>query len=280
MLRYGVLGLLIERRGYGYELVQRLGARLGQAWQLNPSAVYAALDQLEDAGLIEAMPQDKAEAPESAANAAASPRARRLARRAERVFYRATEAGVAEFDAWLARPSTRVEPIRSELALKLALARPDAVAPLLGAIAHEERLIVQVLHDLCNVAADDRERRRPGRGALRVVGHARTGVMANGAAGQTGGMADGPAAQAGGVANGAAGRAGGGSDRLAEQTRPASPAGAWTSATSALVGAAAATRLQGELDWLQSVRETLQRMLPENVAAAAPAGLADTVSLG
>lgn len=51
-IKHAVLGLLLERRGYGYELMQRLEGRLGPAWKLNPSTVYAALDQLEDEGMI------------------------------------------------------------------------------------------------------------------------------------------------------------------------------------------------------------------------------------
>jgi DNA-binding PadR family transcriptional regulator len=145
LLRYGVLGLLIERRGYGYELVKRLSHRLGAAWQLNPSAVYGALDQLEDAKLI---------APVSKANVEPPPD--RQSRRAERVIYEATEDGVAEFQDWLARPSVRVNPIRSEIQLKVALAGPDNVPPLLASIAQEEWTIVRRLHEECQAASQAR----------------------------------------------------------------------------------------------------------------------------
>ena len=131
MLRYGVLGLLIERRGYGYELVQRLSARLGSVWQLNASAVYTALDQLQDGGLIEALP--------------GPPAAGVVSRRCARLVYRPTERGVAEFRRWLASPSRRVEPVHSELALKVAFASARGAPSLLAVIAHEEQLIVQAL---------------------------------------------------------------------------------------------------------------------------------------
>jgi DNA-binding PadR family transcriptional regulator len=239
MLRYGVLGLLIERRGYGYELVQRLIARLGSAWQLTPSAVYTALDQLEDAFLIEAVPSEAECAP------AGDARARRLARCSGRVVYRVTEAGLAEFNAWLARPSARVAPIRSELALKIALASPDTVPPLLAAIAHEERMIVQSLQEQCRLAAGERERSEHTRGVAALW------------------LLD-----------------GGGQTRRAGARRPAAvPASGWPATTSALVSAAAATRLQGELDWLQAVRETLQRMLGENIADAGSPDLAGGLTL-
>lgn len=139
MLKYGVLGLLIERRGYGYELVQRLARRLGAAWQLHPSAVYTALDQLEEAGLIaradDGGPQD----------------ADRQSRRSERVVYEATREGIEEFRMWFARPSVRIEPIRAEIQLKVALAGPDNVPPLLASITQEE-WVVKRLHQECVAA--------------------------------------------------------------------------------------------------------------------------------
>lgn len=157
MVKYGVLGLLIERRGYGYDLVQRLARRLGIAWQLNPSAVYTALDQLEEEGLIEAAP----------IGAEQSPPSERRQRRAGRVVYQVTELGEAEFRAWLSRPSERVDPIRSELQLKVALAGPDNVPPLLASIAHEEWLIAQHLHE-GPVAAGLEEGTRPRNGSSEV----------------------------------------------------------------------------------------------------------------
>jgi DNA-binding PadR family transcriptional regulator len=237
VLRYGVLGLLIERRGYGYELVQRLAARLGAAWRLTPSAVYTALDQLEEAALIEAVPAADAGAVEIAGSAAA----RRAARRTGRVVYRATERGAAEFEAWLARPSARVEPVRSELALKVALAAPDTVPALLASIVHEERMILQSLQEEHGGAREDRAP-APAPSRARAVAPLRV-VEAE------------PTV--------AAGRGLG----LASDGR----AVAWPAAASALVSAAASTRLEGELAWLATVRVTLQRMLRENVSGVAGA---------
>lgn len=127
LLKYGVLGLLIERRGYGYELVQRLTQRLGAAWQLNPSAVYTALDHLESDELIRGRWRRLRDASEHVG-----------ARRGERVIYEATDQGADEFERWFGRPSVRVDPIRSEIQLKVALAGPDNIPPLLASIAQEE----------------------------------------------------------------------------------------------------------------------------------------------
>lgn len=123
-LKYAVLGLLVARRGYGYELVQRLKGRLGPAWQLSASTVYAALDQLEGEGLV-------CGHAEGAVGAAPSQSERRGTRR---VVYEATRAGSETFEGWLQQPSLRAEPIRGELALKLAVARREDLPALLAAI--------------------------------------------------------------------------------------------------------------------------------------------------
>lgn len=127
-LKFGVLGLLLERRSYGYELVQRLTDRLGPAWQLNPSAVYAALDQLEDTELIRESRRS---------DGSASRRDGETRRRAGRVVYEATETGETAFGRWMSSASLRGEPIRSELRLKLATGAPDHVPSLLEAIERE-----------------------------------------------------------------------------------------------------------------------------------------------
>lgn len=141
MLRYGVLGLLIERRAYGYQLVQRLSKRLGPAWQLNPSAVYGALDQLEEAGLIAAVPDAglRSRADRSPSD--------RPPRRAARVVYEPTGRGVEEFESWLARPGLRTDPIRSEIRLKISLADPDTVPALLASIEHERLTVMRRLEE-------------------------------------------------------------------------------------------------------------------------------------
>ncbi len=144
-LKHAVLGLLVTRRGYGYELVQRLDGRLGPAWQLSASTVYAALDQLETAGLVKGL----------AGCVAGGGRERRGA---QRVVNEATEAGREEFEDWLARPILRAEPIRNELALKLAAARRDDAPALLEAIEQAER-VTRVTREECEAAAPAAGRR-------------------------------------------------------------------------------------------------------------------------
>jgi DNA-binding PadR family transcriptional regulator len=152
VIRFGVLGLLIERSGYGYELAQRLTALVGPTWQLHRSAVYTALDQLEDLGLIETVTPIT-----SSATAGPAPWRRPGVRRgSDRVVYRATEQGVVEFEKWLARSPARLEPIRSELALKVALATPARAPVLLAAVEQEQELLTSWLTDSGAAPIDSR----------------------------------------------------------------------------------------------------------------------------
>jgi DNA-binding PadR family transcriptional regulator len=126
-LKHAVLALIAERRGYGYELAQRFEARVGPAWQLNPSAVYPALDQLEREGL------------------AASALRHGGTRRSPRVVYVATPAGEAALDAWLRATGAPPEPVRAELHLRMAFARPSDRAALDAQLAAQERACAELL---------------------------------------------------------------------------------------------------------------------------------------
>jgi DNA-binding PadR family transcriptional regulator len=126
-LKHAVLALIAERRGYGYELVQRFEERVGPAWRLNPSAVYPALDQLERGGL------------------ATSALHRAGTRRSPRVLYAATAAGEAALDAWLRTTDTPPEPVRADLHLRIAFARPADREALTAQLAAHERACAALL---------------------------------------------------------------------------------------------------------------------------------------
>jgi len=125
-LKLAVLALLAERRGYGYDLAQRFEARVGTAWQLNPSAVYPALEQLERAGLVAVT-------------------VRQRGRRAPRVLYTPTPAGDLALDAWLGSPDARPEPVRSDLHLRLAFARARDRPALCAQVLARERACAELL---------------------------------------------------------------------------------------------------------------------------------------
>lgn len=124
-MKYAVLGLLIERRGYGYDLANRLHERLGPGFRAAFGAVYVSLDQLAKEKLV-------AEAK------------RVQAGRQVKVYYEATPAGIERFTTWMCEPPSR-EPLRGELYLKLAVAQG---AHLAGLRVELERLERECLREL------------------------------------------------------------------------------------------------------------------------------------
>lgn len=82
-----VLGLVIERPSYGYELSQRFGRRFGDLFAVGRSHIYAALDSLQRDGLIEPLPRPQ-------------PVGRRP--RQPRIHYGATDDGARTYREWVA----------------------------------------------------------------------------------------------------------------------------------------------------------------------------------
>src|ERR1700683_489590 len=86
-VNWGVLGLLIERPGHGYELFQRFQRTYGSLIELpHQRPIYKALHALEERGLIEALPPDLAPREQPA-----QPKPR----------YRASDEAVPAYREWL-----------------------------------------------------------------------------------------------------------------------------------------------------------------------------------
>jgi DNA-binding PadR family transcriptional regulator len=100
-VKHAVLGLIVERRGYGYELAQRLSERLGPRLAVPEGTVHSAIKSLKGAGHINVVKR--------------SLRGDQVA-----VWYGATDGGLEEYEAWLDEPVAR-EPVRGELFLKFAM---------------------------------------------------------------------------------------------------------------------------------------------------------------
>jgi DNA-binding PadR family transcriptional regulator len=107
-----VLGLVIERPSYGYELFQRLERRYTGVLDPPISQIYAALNALERAALIEPLPAGE---PGDEADAGA----RLPAKRQPKVHYRATASGARAFRAWVAE-QMRDDPQHVELLRRIA----------------------------------------------------------------------------------------------------------------------------------------------------------------
>lgn len=117
-----VLGLLIERPGYGYDLGQRIEERLGFLG-LSENAVYRVLDRLQDDGWITEVRDQTV---------------RRTRRGAARVRYGPTATGVAQFKQWIAEPSGRAV-LRDELRAKMLVTDPTDLPDLLTAAEQQTR---------------------------------------------------------------------------------------------------------------------------------------------
>jgi len=83
IVNWALLGLVIDRSSYAYELAQRFERTYGDALALSSvSHVYTAIGTLRDRGLIEELPGTREG-------------------RQPKPHYRATESGVAEYREWL-----------------------------------------------------------------------------------------------------------------------------------------------------------------------------------
>jgi DNA-binding PadR family transcriptional regulator len=127
-----VLGLVIQRPGYGYQLEQRVKERFGSA-QFVASSIYKALGRLEKDNLIRVI------GGEDVLAAADTERSRRIK-------YEATPEGVAYFRQWL-RASSSVPLVREELQLRLAFCEPHDLPRLIDVIHGEELVCLAMLQE-------------------------------------------------------------------------------------------------------------------------------------
>jgi DNA-binding PadR family transcriptional regulator len=130
-LKYVLLGMVVERPGYGYELQTRVEERL-PFFNYTAGAVYPALDRLEQELLIEATGVK-----ESLSTLRGSPR----------VMYSATPDGITRLERWM-YAATPPETSRDALLAKLAIARPQDVPRLLEMTRNQEAQLRRLLGGL------------------------------------------------------------------------------------------------------------------------------------
>ena len=128
-VRYALLGLLVQNgRVYGYGLAMRVSGLLGDAAAISPGLVYTSLDSLEKEGLIKNVGEKKG-----------------TGRRNPRILYEATEKGIEVLAEWFASHYT--EPVRWDLAAKLALLKPHEVDEMLRRIDDAEDECAELVED-------------------------------------------------------------------------------------------------------------------------------------
>lgn len=126
--KHVVLGLVIERSGYGYDLQQRIDQRFGFLG-LSDTVVYRALDRLEEDGHVVVSRRK-----EYGQTRRGSPR----------IVYSATPTGQNEFLHWMAQPIRRAL-VREELHVKLVLAEPRDYRELIEqSFAIEEQYVAEL----------------------------------------------------------------------------------------------------------------------------------------
>ena len=121
--KHAVLGLVIERPGYGYELAQRVGERFG-AWGWEPTGVYAPLRDLAERGELRTRTVERGTS--------------------KRLFYDVTPAGERAFAAWMAE-TAKAAPFRQDFDLKLQFATPETLPQLIDeSLAQEQNCLDQL----------------------------------------------------------------------------------------------------------------------------------------
>ncbi len=135
-VNWAVLGLVLERPTYGYELVTRLERRYSGVLEPKQSHIYDALDRLERAGLIEPMPEDASDGNHGERNST------QPSRRSWKLHYRATALGSQAFREYVASLLRNDDPRQLEL-----LRRIGAVVALHQIDALED--LVDRFEDLC-----------------------------------------------------------------------------------------------------------------------------------
>ena len=143
-LKYVLLGMVVERPGYGYDLMRRMEERL-PSMEFTAGSVYPALDRLEEKLLIEAKgPKERGS----------------TTRGSPRLMYAATPLGVERFDAWMVTP-TSPEKSRDGLLAKLPLARPQDVPRLIEMARRQEAQLRRQLGRLTEAPAPEWSGRGP-----------------------------------------------------------------------------------------------------------------------
>lgn len=120
--KHALLGLLLHRPAYRYQLGNRLQGLLGPAWRINSGQLYRTITRLEQDGLIERM-GNIAEDPEDH----------------DRHVFAITADGAREFERWFDEGAGEARLLRRPLLVKITLAGPERLEGALAQIDAYER---------------------------------------------------------------------------------------------------------------------------------------------
>jgi DNA-binding PadR family transcriptional regulator len=124
--RHALLGLLLDRAGYPYQLADRMQQRLGPAWEVNSGQLYQTVKALERDGLIERVRGAAGE-------------------HEDRHVFAITDAGVDEFERWFDQAPDTVRLSRRPLLVKITFAGPRRLQEAMAKLDAYERECAQRL---------------------------------------------------------------------------------------------------------------------------------------
>ncbi len=125
-LKGAALCLLVQQRGYVYDLANQLERRLGPSWTIDRKSLYRMLQSLEGHKLVFS---DRSEGTNS-----------------ERIMYAPTAAAEPVVAEWMASVGSRL--VLNEMQAKLVVARPEDLPRLLCAVEECERRLFAMQRDI------------------------------------------------------------------------------------------------------------------------------------
>jgi DNA-binding PadR family transcriptional regulator len=140
--KHALLGLLLERPAYPYQLANRLQERLGPAWNVNSGQLYQTIKSLEKDGLIERVRNASSE-------------------HEDRHVFSITDEGVLEFERFFCETPEAVRLCRRPLLLKITFAGPGQLEKALAKIDAYEQDCAQRLAQIARLREE-----LPGDGSL------------------------------------------------------------------------------------------------------------------
>lgn len=118
-VKYAILGLLLKRPSYPYELSVHFKQRVGHAWKVNRGQIYQTVQRLEQEGLVECV--ETKPGPHGAKR-----------------IYGATDQGRKEFERQRNKNNQSSRPLRDSLLLQISMATADDADHLLWLIECRE----------------------------------------------------------------------------------------------------------------------------------------------
>lgn len=125
--KHALLGLLLDRPAYPYQMADRMEQRLGPSWRVHSGSLYKTVKTMEEDGLIERV--------ESVPTV-----------RGDRHVYSITDGGVEEFESWFGKRNDGVRLPRRPLLLKITFAGPQRLAQAMERVDEYELECAELLN--------------------------------------------------------------------------------------------------------------------------------------